>query len=269
ILMDWMHCNQCFRREGISLAVSSCGHIVCEGCTKSSRFVYDGFSLYTEQCTVCGASCSYLPISEKMKPQEQVYFHDPVKLIQSRMEHISQIALFQSRQKERVTAYLKQKSVEQERRLKEVMEQSYRELSQLKKENAELKKPLSQRRVSVGSLQTNSSNRMSLPIAITPPVTPRHRLCNVSQSSSAESVQRYRHSHQGPMTTPDSASSVSTLSSLRNPRLWTPAHSFGTAHRPDTFTPSLTQFQLGPGSSLQSPVSPRNSQQFAPPRFHN
>ena len=28
----------------------------------------------------------------KMKPQEQVYFRDPVKLIQSRMEHISQVS---------------------------------------------------------------------------------------------------------------------------------------------------------------------------------
>ncbi|XP_029113483.1 RING finger protein 212B-like [Scleropages formosus] len=229
MFMDWVHCNQCFRREGIHLAVSSCGHIVCESCMNSSNWCIM-VSLCTEQCAVCGASCSYLPISEKMKPQEQVYFHDPVKLVQSRLEHISQIAVFQSRQKERVAAYFKEKSMEQERRLKEVMEQSHRELSELKRENAELKKPLSQRRVSAGNLQTNSFNRMSRPVAITPPVTPRHHY-NVSYSASGGSLQRSQGPHQGPMTTPGSASSVSTPSSLRDPGFWTPARSVGTAHR--------------------------------------
>ncbi|TKS80283.1 RING finger protein 212B [Collichthys lucidus] len=149
--MDWFHCNQCFTRRGSKFLVSSCGHICCEACIKS------------KQCSVCGASCSYLPITDEMKPQEKSFFKDPVKLIQSRLQHISQIALFQQTQMERVTAHFKHKSIELERHLKEVSEQSYRQLAKLKRENAELKKqlselkretaelkkPLSQRRVSV------------------------------------------------------------------------------------------------------------------------
>ncbi|KAM4604663.1 E3 ubiquitin-protein ligase RNF212B-like [Polymixia lowei] len=144
--MDWFHCNRCFRRRGQTFAVSSCGHICCEGCINPSM---------TKQCSICGASCNYLSISDEMKPQEKVFFKDPVKLIQSRLEHIAQIALFQRKQKERVTAYFRQRSVEMERCLREVTEQAYRQVSELRRENAELKKPLSQRRVSPGQFLAN------------------------------------------------------------------------------------------------------------------
>ncbi|KAG7271963.1 hypothetical protein CRUP_007734 [Coryphaenoides rupestris] len=56
--MDWFHCNRCFRRSGPRFLISSCGHICCEAC---------------------------------MKPQEEVFFKDPVKLIQARLEHITQL----------------------------------------------------------------------------------------------------------------------------------------------------------------------------------
>ncbi|XP_048867673.1 RING finger protein 212B-like isoform X4 [Brienomyrus brachyistius] len=207
VRMDWLHCNQCYRREGIAFVVASCGHIVCESCVNPSKFL--GLSS-TEQCTVCGTSCNYLHISDKMKPQEQAYFSDPVKLMHSRLEHISQVALFQNRQKEKITAYFKQKSVDLEKRLKEVKEQSYRysafasvllwEVSELRRENAELKKPLSQRRVSVGNFQTSSSNRMSRPVAITPPVTPGLRLPSTICTGSGMSIERYRDQHSGIMT---------------------------------------------------------------------
>ncbi|KAM3866152.1 E3 ubiquitin-protein ligase RNF212B-like [Diretmus argenteus] len=143
--MDWFHCNRCFRRRGQDFAVSTCGHICCAAC------------IIPKQCNICGASCSYLPITDKMKPQEKVFFTDPLKLIQSGLEHVTQIALFQRKQKQRTTAFFQHKSAELERRLKEVTEQGYRQLSELKRENAELKKPLSQRRISPGQFPTNGT----------------------------------------------------------------------------------------------------------------
>ncbi|XP_017276413.1 RING finger protein 212B isoform X2 [Kryptolebias marmoratus] len=244
--MDWFHCNQCFRKAGSKFAVSSCGHICCEACLKS------------KQCSVCGARCSYLPITDEMKPQEKVFFKDPVKLIQSRMAHLSQIAVFQQAQKGRVINHLRNKSSELERHLKEVTEQGYRQISELrgenaelkkqlmelKRETAELKKPLSQRRVSPGPFQATGSQRVSLPVAVTTPVTPRSR--TMSHGGSAES-QRWPRDRGLSLTTPGSVASISSHSSFLERR--TPP-SFSTPTRAPT---PVFQVPFVHGLSLQSP----------------
>ncbi|XP_026230794.1 RING finger protein 212B isoform X2 [Anabas testudineus] len=251
--MEWFHCNQCFTKRGSKFAVSSCGHIYCEACIKS------------KQCSVCGASCIYLPITDEMKPQEKVYFKDPMKLFQSRLEHISQIALFQQTQMERVTAHFKHKCVELERRLKDITEQGYRQLTELKRENAdlkkqlselkretaELKKPLSQRRVSPGQFQMDGQ-RMSLPVAVTSPVTPRLR--NISHLGSAESQgwARDRGPSFSSFTTPGSVVSISSHSSLHEHVHRTPT-SFSTPTRMQRQTPNAFQLQFMSGLSIQSP----------------
>ncbi|XP_035526288.1 RING finger protein 212B-like [Morone saxatilis] len=250
--MDWFHCNQCFTRRGSKFAVSSCGHICCEACIKS------------KQCSVCGASCSYLPITDEMKPHEKVFFKDPVKLIQSRLEHISQIALFQRTQMEKVTAHFKHKSVELERRLKEVTEQAYGQLSELKRENgdlkkklselkwetAELKKPLSQRRVSPGQFQIDGTQRMSLPVAVTSPVTPRSRTMSQIGSAELQGWARDRGPSLSSLRTPGSA--TSTHSSLHEHVHSTPT-SFSTPTRTQRQTPNVFQFQFMSGLSIHSP----------------
>ncbi|TRY56254.1 hypothetical protein DNTS_028562, partial [Danionella cerebrum] len=151
------------------------------------------------QCRVCHVSCSYLPISDQMKPEEKMFFKDPVKLLQTRLEHIAQ-----KRQKERVITFFRSRSMELERELKEVCEKYNRQVSELKRENEDLKKPLSQRRASLhtspGSLSINGGTpRMILPVAITSPgskfrglVTPRSRTV-----SSGDTLERYRHSRLG------------------------------------------------------------------------
>nr|XP_020460222.1 RING finger protein 212B [Monopterus albus] len=252
--MDWFHCNKCFMKTGSAFVVSSCGHICCEACIKS------------KQCSICGASCSYLPITDKMKPQEKVFFKDPVKLIQSQMEHISQIALFQRTQMERVTAHFRHKSVELERHLKEVTEQGYRQLSELKRENAELKKqlselkrentelkkPLSQRRVSPGQFQTNGCHRMSLPVAITSPVTASSRTVSHIGTAESQGWARDRGPSLSSLTTPGSTTPMSSHSSLHE-RIHTTPTSFRTPTRTQRQTPNVFQFQFMNGLSIQSP----------------
>ncbi|XP_028831639.1 RING finger protein 212B-like [Denticeps clupeoides] len=221
--MDWFHCNRCFRRSGRSFLVSSCGHICCDGCLTPKR------------CCVCGASCDHLAISDQMKPREQVFFQDPVKLIQSRMEHIAQIGLFQRKQKERVLAYFKHQSTGLEKKLKETTDQYYREISKLKRENAELKKPLSQWRVSPGSLQTNGNpKRVSLPVAITSPAFLTTPTGSDSSSSSVSAMQER---------------GLRSLSSASTPRS-------------DNMTPNF--FSFLPGSARPSPRPWPNASQFTP-----
>ncbi|XP_049602865.1 RING finger protein 212B-like isoform X2 [Syngnathus scovelli] len=177
--MEWFHCNKCFIRHGSTFAVSTCGHICCEACIKSA---------IAAKCVICGTNCQYIPITDKMKPQDKMFFMDPVELLISRLERILQITNFQRMQMERTLAYFKHKSVELEKRLKEVTQQSYRQIAEMKRLNAdlksqnmelqreiaELKKPLSQRGTP-SPFQTNRVRRISLPVAVTPPVTAQSR----------------------------------------------------------------------------------------------
>nr|XP_046264296.1 RING finger protein 212B-like isoform X2 [Scatophagus argus]XP_046264297.1 RING finger protein 212B-like isoform X2 [Scatophagus argus]XP_046264298.1 RING finger protein 212B-like isoform X2 [Scatophagus argus] len=250
--MDWFHCNQCFTKKGSKFAVSSCGHICCEACIKP------------KQCSVCGACCSYLPVTDEMKPQEKVFFRDPVKLIRSRLEHISQIVRFQLMQMERVTAHYKQKSVELEGRLKEVTEKAYSQLSELKRENAdlkkelsklkretaELKKPLSQRRVSPGLFQIDGTQRMSLPVAIASPVIPLSRPTGNLGPAERQGWARDRGPSLSSLTTPGSAASISSRSSFHEHRT---ATSLSTSTRTQRQTPNVFPFQVMSGLSIQSP----------------
>ncbi|XP_047445144.1 RING finger protein 212B-like isoform X2 [Mugil cephalus] len=201
---------------------------------------------------------SFLP---QMNPREKVFFKEPVKIIQSQLGHISQIAIFQRAQMEKVTAHFKRRSAELERRLKEVSEQSHRQISELKRENADLKKqlselkretedlkrPLSQRRVSPGHFQTEGSQRMSLPVAVTSPVTPRSR--PMSYIGSAESQRWPRERGPSlPLTTPGSATSISSHSSLHGHRTPTSLNTPTRAQTSNAF-----QFQFLSGLSIQSP----------------
>ncbi|XP_053358430.1 RING finger protein 212B-like isoform X1 [Clarias gariepinus] len=205
--MDWFHCNSCFLRRGNNFVVSSCGHVFCGSCVKPNH------------CSICRSSCSYLPISDQMKPQEQMFFKDPVNIIHTRLERIAQIATFQRKQKDRVIAFQKHKVLEMERRLKEVSEQCHRQVSELRKENAELKKPLSQRRVSPGTFKANGITRVTLPVAVTSPVTPHSR--TVSNAGPVDTIERFRHFRPS-MSPQESATSLSSLGSLNEHGFRTP-----------------------------------------------
>ncbi|KAM9584676.1 E3 ubiquitin-protein ligase RNF212B isoform 2-T2 [Morphnus guianensis] len=77
--MDWFHCNRCYRQEGARFAVTSCGHVLCTACGG------------TGPCPVCAADCRYLPISDKMRPQEKLFFKSPADIALKHLTHISQV----------------------------------------------------------------------------------------------------------------------------------------------------------------------------------
>ncbi|XP_053738499.1 RING finger protein 212B-like isoform X6 [Synchiropus splendidus] len=185
--MEWFHCNQCKVKSRTKFAVSSCGHICCEAC------------INPKQCTVCGANCSYLAITDK-------------------------IVHFQQKQQERLIGHLKEKCGQLEQRLKDIADQGYRQLKELRRENddlkkqlselrretAELKKPLSLRRVSPGHFHSTGSQKITLPVAVTSPVTPHLRNGHVSGAEVSQEWYRERSL----IATPGSASSHSSRSSF-------------------------------------------------------
>ncbi|KAM8839402.1 E3 ubiquitin-protein ligase RNF212B-like isoform 4-T4 [Synchiropus picturatus] len=226
--MEWFHCNHCKVKSRTKFAVSRCGHIFCEAC------------LNPKQCTVCGATGRYLAITDK-------------------------IVHFQQKQQERLIGHLKDKCGQLEQRLKDIADQGYRQLKELRRENddlkkqlselrretAELKKPLSLRRVSPGHFHSTGSQKITLPVAVTSPVTPHLRNGRVSGAEVSQEWYRERSL----ISTPGSASSHSSRSSFheQGPVLEGTPTPFITPARVQRHTPNPFRLHFVSGLSLHSP----------------
>ncbi|XP_021495306.1 RING finger protein 212B isoform X2 [Meriones unguiculatus] len=183
--MDWFHCNQCFRKDGSHFFVTSCGHIFCKKC------------MTLEKCAVCGSPCKHLALSDNLKPQEKKFFRSPVETALQCFNHISQVWCFQKKQTDLLIAFYKDKITKLDAAVKEAQQtvaSQNIELSELKKENRELKKFLA---ILKGSPSCYYRSRLTTPrpVGITSPsqpVAPRpssqHSSQVVSRSSSMESI---------------------------------------------------------------------------------
>ncbi|XP_036304965.1 RING finger protein 212B [Pipistrellus kuhlii] len=183
--MDWFHCNLCFRKDGTHYFVTSCGHIFCKKCVT------------LEKCSVCGAACKHLAISDNLKPQEKMFFKNPVEKALQHFSHISQVWRFQKKQTDLLIAFYKHRITKLEAAMQEAQQtvtRQNKELSVLRKENEELKKFLAILKESPSWYQ-GSRPTTPRPVGITSPtqsVTPRpsyqHSSQVVSRSSSVESL---------------------------------------------------------------------------------
>ncbi|KAI4540243.1 hypothetical protein MG293_009284 [Ovis ammon polii] len=129
--MDWFHCNRCFRKDGAHFFVTNCGHIFCKRC------------VILEKCAVCGTACKYLALSDNLKPQEKMYFKNPVETALQYFSHISQVWSFQKKQTDLLIAFYKHRITKLEAAMQEsqqTLTNQDKELSVLRKENGELKK---------------------------------------------------------------------------------------------------------------------------------
>nr|XP_036873204.1 RING finger protein 212B isoform X3 [Manis javanica] len=183
--MDWFHCNWCFRKDGAHFFVTSCGHIFCKKCVT------------LEKCAVCGIACKHLALSDNLKPQEKMYFKNPVETALQYFSHISQVWSFQKKQTDLLIAFHKHRITKLEAAVQEALQTVTRrdkELSVLRKENEELKKYLAIIKESPSWYQ-GSRLTTPRPVGITSPsqtVTPRpssqHSSQVVNRSSSLESI---------------------------------------------------------------------------------
>ncbi|XP_064257211.1 RING finger protein 212B isoform X4 [Passer domesticus] len=129
--MDWFHCSRCFRQDGARFAITSCGHILCEGCGG------------TGPCSVCGTTCRYLPLSDQMRPQEKVFFKNPVALALKHLAHITQVWRFQRAQTQLLVDLHRDRTRRMQAELEKAREElgeRRRELESLRRENEELRR---------------------------------------------------------------------------------------------------------------------------------
>ncbi|XP_044781249.1 RING finger protein 212B isoform X3 [Bubalus bubalis] len=153
--------------------------------------------LKQEKCAVCGTACKYLALSDNLKPQEKMYFRNPVETALQYFSHISQVWSFQKKQTDLLIAFYKHRITELEAAMQEsqqTLTNQDKELSVLRKENGELKKFQAIMKESPSWYQGSRLNTPR-PVGITSPsqsVTPRpisqHSSQVVSRSSSVEST---------------------------------------------------------------------------------
>lgn len=150
-----------------------------------------------EKCAVCGTACKYLALSDNLKPQEKMYFKNPVETALQYFSHISQVWSFQKKQTDLLIAFYKHRITKLEAAMQEsqqTLTNQDKELSVLRKENGELKKFQAIVKESPSWYQGSRLNTPR-PVGITSPsqsVAPRpisqHSSQVVSRSSSVEST---------------------------------------------------------------------------------
>uniref|UniRef100_A0A8C0VNM9 Ring finger protein 212B n=1 Tax=Cyanistes caeruleus TaxID=156563 RepID=A0A8C0VNM9_CYACU len=152
--MDWFHCARCFRQDGTQFTITSCGHILCEGCGG------------TGPCPVCATACRYLPLSQQMRPEVKVFFKNPVAIALKHLAHVMQVWRFQKAQAQLLVDLHRDRARQMQAELekaREELRETRRELESLRQENAELRR-----------IQVTPKVLLSLPW---PPKCPPKSLC--------------------------------------------------------------------------------------------
>lgn len=243
--MDWFHCNRCFRKDGAHFFVTNCGHIFCRKCVTLGK------------CFICRAACKHLALSDNMKPQEKMYFRNPVETASQHFNHISQVWSFQKKQTDLLIAFYKHRITKLEAVVQEAQQtvtSQDKELSALRKENGELKKFLAILKESPTWYQ-GSRSMTPRPVGITSPsqsVTPRpssqHSSQVVSRPSSVESIP-YRVAGLSSMG--QGARGLQERSTPRDSYTETPspASTHSMSYRPSSASSGLGSFSFRPSLS--------------------
>ncbi|XP_053361472.1 probable E3 SUMO-protein ligase RNF212 [Clarias gariepinus] len=157
-MSQWICCNSCFKSPGpdIHLAVTNCGHIICNICFRKGK---EG------ECLICKAKCQLSLLSDKSSSEIKALFSDISTTAVKYFSEISKVLQFQARHQKRLLAHYQQKS----EKMKEALIKMQQEMKEMSKKIAEqtayiskLEVALQQQSSRVGfqsSRDLNTSNR--------------------------------------------------------------------------------------------------------------
>ncbi|KAG1929311.1 RING finger protein 212B [Pimephales promelas] len=102
IMSHWICCNSCFMSPGNErqLAVTSCGHIICNVCFQRGN---------QGVCLICKANCQISALSDKSSSEVQDFFLDINAVAVKYFSDISKVLQFQATHQKRLLAHYQQK----------------------------------------------------------------------------------------------------------------------------------------------------------------
>ncbi|XP_036407552.1 probable E3 SUMO-protein ligase RNF212 [Megalops cyprinoides] len=215
MMPNWICCNSCFHPPAADfrLAVTTCGHIVCQGCFQKGK---EG------GCLICKAQCQVSALSDKSSADVKALFSEVNILADKYFSEISKVLVFQMRHQRRLLSHYRQKNVKLEEYIKKMKEEMQLMNKKLEEQNAYIDKfdtALQQQRARTvlqsSQLAPSLYGSMTTPqLKQIPFASPMGR----SQPSSSSSlVEQMEVDTQGLYKQPEISGSITRLSLLSPP----------------------------------------------------
>ncbi|KAI4883261.1 hypothetical protein NFI96_015889 [Prochilodus magdalenae] len=169
-MSHWICCNSCFKSPGPDgqLAVTSCGHIICNVCFLKGK---EG------ECFICKAKCQLSPLSNKSSAEVKALFSDINTIATKYLSEINKVTIsvvmqFQARHQKRLLTHCQQKAGNEKMKQTEIKMQQ--EMQQMSKKITEQSAYISKLEVALqhqSSRLGSQSNRDVLGAENSKPVT--------------------------------------------------------------------------------------------------
>ncbi|XP_053735520.1 LOW QUALITY PROTEIN: probable E3 SUMO-protein ligase RNF212 [Synchiropus splendidus] len=125
-MAHWICCNSCFvfPSNERRLAITSCGHVVCNACHQRSK---------PGECLICNTSCQISPLSNKSCAEVKALFTDVGLTAKKYVTEINKVLMFQARHHKRLLTHYKQKSEKLEQEMQQMTKKMNEQSSYISK----------------------------------------------------------------------------------------------------------------------------------------
>lgn len=200
-MADWFHCNLCFQQpkdvSSCKFLLTNCGHIYCCECIKNLK---NGSRLMCKLCN--NQNCTTIMLPVKRKPEVEMYFKNPIEIMERINLQLSQMKKamdFQKNHRQRLLAGIREKAFEKENRLFDV-EKLVAKLKEYEREIRNLKEEVLHLRTENFELRRHFKKQQSLSFdTLVPPgkahqSTPPNYMTSVGKSRNVSPLCRFEFS---------------------------------------------------------------------------
>ncbi|KAH7731313.1 RING finger protein [Aphelenchoides avenae] len=102
-MCHWVHCNKCYKQptsrgSPVKYNLTSCGHVVCDGCIQLTKQACSERNLPLTCCVCSKRRIGLVAVTSSMNATLKLRFTDPAKLWQLQMRKLAKVTALQSQQ---------------------------------------------------------------------------------------------------------------------------------------------------------------------------